>query len=679
MKKYILLIASLMIAGATYAKGIKTQPDSYNYRHGLQAYSNKDYASALTFFEKELDENPDNGYVMMWMGIVKADMKKYGEGLNYLDKATKNIPKKDASMLSAAIGAKGAIFEEMGDKQKAIDSYTQALKISPNNAISNKRATLYIDLKQYDKAKADYNGMLDLNPGETSAYLGLGKVANEQKNYDEAIKQLTYGIKLEPSTPLLIERSKSYEAKKDLFKASEDVVSALKGDIVTAMKALENYSEEPAYSIMETKLQAQRLISPNDVRWMLALASFYSENNQPQKALEQTRLLYETENNPTFAATLASSLNNLGEFDEAIGYANEGLATDTTAHLLACKYDAEVSQGNFNDAKKTATDYITHYPNSARGYAMRASAHYLQKNDLQAVEDFSQAIESDPTDAGNYFRRGRCYERMGKSSLAKMDFEKVIGMDTVPEVNSVADYAFFALGQKDKSIAFCDSILNKAGKRNKNLALYNSACLYSLMDDKEKALDYLKQSFEAGFNKFGHLNADPDLDNIRNDKRFKDLIATYKKKATAITNENGEIVATTTKTTEVPFTKEGGVCKVKCSINNLPLHFIFDTGASSVSISNTEASFMFKNGYLSEKDVIGSSQFVDANGDVSVGTVIILRKVNFGGLELKNVHASVVGNQKAPLLLGQSVLSRLGKIEIDNVGKKLIIKQTVKK
>jgi predicted aspartyl protease len=57
---------------------------------------------------------------------------------------------------------------------------------------------------------------------------------------------------------------------------------------------------------------------------------------------------------------------------------------------------------------------------------------------------------------------------------------------------------------------------------------------------------------------------------------------------------------------------------------------------------------------------------MDANGDVSVGTIINLKNVNFGGLDLNNVRASVVRNQKAPLLLGQSVLGRLGKIEIDN-------------
>ena len=75
---------------------------------------------------------------------------------------------------------------------------------------------------------------------------------------------------------------------------------------------------------------------------------------------------------------------------------------------------------------------------------------------------------------------------------------------------------------------------------------------------------------------------------------------------------------------------------------------------------------MMKNGYLSSKDVVGNQRYMDANGEVSVGTVINLKDVNFGGLNLTNVRASVVRNQKAPLLLSQSVLSRLGKIERDN-------------
>ena len=83
---------------------------------------------------------------------------------------------------------------------------------------------------------------------------------------------------------------------------------------------------------------------------------------------------------------------------------------------------------------------------------------------------------------------------------------------------------------------------------------------------------------------------------------------------------------------------------------------------------------MMKNGYLNGNDVVGSQRYMDANGDVSVGTIINLKDVNFGGQNLTNVRASVVRNQKAPLLLGQSVLGRLGKIEIDNA--KNVIKLT---
>ena len=59
-------------------------------------------------------------------------------------------------------------------------------------------------------------------------------------------------------------------------------------------------------------------------------------------------------------------------------------------------------------------------------------------------------------------------------------------------------------------------------------------------------------------------------------------------------------------------------------------------------------------------------RYMDANGDVSVGTIINLKSVDFADFNLTNVRATVVRNQKAPLLLGQSVLGRLGRIEIDN-------------
>lgn len=181
-----------------------------------------------------------------------------------------------------------------------------------------------------------------------------------------------------------------------------------------------------------------------------------------------------------------------------------------------------------------------------------------------------------------------------------------------------------------------------------------------------------------GYKRFAHMDNDHDMDALRDLPEYKSLIQKYKDSVKDNSlSPNSDSSSAEDRVVEVPFTKESGssLCNVKCTINDLPLYFIFDTGASDVSLSQVEATFMMKNGYLSKNDVVGNAYFTDAVGNVNVGTIINLKKVDFGGLELSNVKASVVQNQKAPLLLGQSVLGRLGKIEIDNSNHVLRISQ----
>ena len=119
--------------------------------------------------------------------------------------------------------------------------------------------------------------------------------------------------------------------------------------------------------------------------------------------------------------------------------------------------------------------------------------------------------------------------------------------------------------------------------------------------------------------------------------------------------------------------EQGGIYTIPCKVNGLSLKFVFDTGASSVSISESEAIFMLKNGYLSGNDIMGRQQFQTASGAILEGTKILIKKIEIGGLVLRNIEASVVHSNNAPLLLGQNVLSRLGKISIDYQASSLII------
>lgn len=118
--------------------------------------------------------------------------------------------------------------------------------------------------------------------------------------------------------------------------------------------------------------------------------------------------------------------------------------------------------------------------------------------------------------------------------------------------------------------------------------------------------------------------------------------------------------------TIVKMEKLNGVYQIPVYVNGIKMSFIFDTGASTISISETEAIFLYKQGTLSKENIKGTTNFIDANGDISEGTIIVLSSVKIGDRVLKNIEASVVHNLNAPLLFGQSALERFGKISIDN-------------
>ncbi len=114
----------------------------------------------------------------------------------------------------------------------------------------------------------------------------------------------------------------------------------------------------------------------------------------------------------------------------------------------------------------------------------------------------------------------------------------------------------------------------------------------------------------------------------------------------------------------IKMTSIGGVYQIPCYVNGVKMNFIVDTGAANVTISLTEAAFLAKKGYLSKEDVIGESYAQLADGKVIPNTEINLHSIEIEGIVITDVKAVIIENTTAPLLLGQSVLKKLGKIEM---------------
>lgn len=661
------------------AQNVK-RPESYNYQRGLEAMQEEKFDEAIDYFNKDIQENPKNGYSYSWIAHIRLAKEEYGKALTASDLAIKNLPKKDPEYVIFGYSTRAECYLCLGDTVKALADYATAIKVKPDEPkLYDNRAQIYFEQGKYELSNQDYRKMIEMQPGDVKGYMGLGRNALRQHRPDDAISQFNYVVKLDESYSSGYSFRAEAELEKELWnEATTDLLAAMKCQ--WDQKAVLHMSElkDPAFTLMVSKLKIQAAKETNESTWPYLAAMMYVQNKDYKKALELYKEANHKDASPVIYRRISDCYFELGEYDEALNNVNQAINMDSTdLSNIAKKANIYYEMGNAKAAISEWDKVLTLQPEYGFGYYRRGWFKELVGDMDGALEDLSMAIVLDPEDSYAYVSRGDVYLKQGKKDLAEADFKKVIEIEDSPKKYECIHYAYQGLGQNDKAIEAIDSII--ARDEDRAGSYYDAACLYSRMKDKTNALKCLEKALELGYLRFAHIERDFDMDFIRDTEEYKSLIHKYKSAHEA--SINAEATSTSNKeevTTEVPFSKESGVCKVKCNVNGLPLHFIFDTGASDVTISMVEATFMMKNGYLSSSDVVGSQRYMDANGDVSVGTIINIKNVNFGGMELTNVRASVVRNQKAPLLLGQSVLGRLGKIEIDNSKNVLKITHTSK-
>ncbi len=667
----ILLSFLIACSSALYADNIK-RPDSYNYTRGIEAIQNNNTEEALKYLNQEISEHPENGYAFAWVALVRVSTEEFGRALTASNIAIKKIPSKDKEYKSFAYSTRAQVFLNINDTVHALKDYAQAIALTPeDDRLYNTRAQVYYEQGKYDLADNDYRKMISLKEGDVMGYMGLGRNANAQKEYEDAIKQFDYVNKLEPSYSSAYSfRAESYIGLKKYNEAIDDVITALGIDQdEKAFYELQTLADS-AFSQTVAKLKVQKLKEPKESSWPYDLGVVYERTDRYAKAILFYKESLAIESNKEIANRISNCYNEIGDYDKALEYCDQAIALDSTkTNYLYFKANILDNAGRSEEAIKVMDSYIAQNPEEYFPYYRRGWFKDHSGKTDEAIEDYTMAITLQPNDAYQYLNRGVLLSQKGDKKKADEDFKQVVRLDSVPDAPECAFYAYYYLGDKNKAIEMLDKALKKDAKAN----YYDAACLYSIMNDKDKAISYLQKALENGFRKFAHIKRDRDLNNIRSTSEYKAIMDEYEKKHQQEIAEDNDETVYESKTEEVPFTKEGNVCKVKCTINNLPLHFIFDTGASNVSISSVEATFMLKNDYLAVSDIIGRQNYMTADGNITEGTVINLRDVKLGNIHLNDIKASVVKNQSAPLLLGQSVFSKLGKIEIDNDNKVLRI------
>jgi len=117
---------------------------------------------------------------------------------------------------------------------------------------------------------------------------------------------------------------------------------------------------------------------------------------------------------------------------------------------------------------------------------------------------------------------------------------------------------------------------------------------------------------------------------------------------------------------DVPLVETGGVYEVPILLNGvLRINFIIDSGASDVTISPDVALTLIRTGTVAQNDWIPGQVYRFADGSTAQSARFILQSLQIGNRTLRNVRCGIANSIEAPMLLGQSALSKLGRYEVD--------------
>lgn len=686
-QKLFLLVATVTLLISQSCTQRQTDDDDYNYRKAHEAlYDDDDAEKSLEIVNDILDNDPRHIDSRFLRSKIFWSKNIYDSAIRDVSYAISHYKGKPLVFKSTLYALRGDIFADMDLDSVAVIDYRKAVRRARRDnpervqeySFDYAQALFYSD--NLAEAEKVYLRMLRDDKYDVAAMVGLARNYMTMEKYDEALKYLDTAESYDASY------SQIYRFKMQVM----DKMNRTDESVDAALRYVETDDDAPMYVIADyagkhytyavAKARAELQKSETQIPWIALLIILYENHGDYVKAIE----LYDMFENEygadaTVYSDRAECYSKSGDYTNAIKDYSKAIELEPDEdYYLALRGDAYRSAGMYREAIADYSAAIDIDPSVGYYYYARGWSYELSGNDEKAMENFNTGIDLDKSYPYVFVSRGDLYLKQGKVDLARADFEMVLAGDTVADDGSCREYALIGLGRIDEAIEWMEKIIEN--NPNDVGCWYDKACLFARIGRKAEALEALETAFEKGYREFIHIEHDSDMNPLRDMPQFKALIEQYRGKPVDVSSEE---IYETPETAEALVSEirlkkmAGGTYEVPCSVNGLPLKFIFDTGASDVTLSSVEADFMLKNDYLSARDFKGSRRYLTADGSISDGAVVCIREVQVGDVTLKNIEASVVKNQKAPLLLGQSVLERFGSITIDNENSTLIIKKFV--
>ena len=137
--------------------------------------------------------------------------------------------KYSGAALAFAFANRCKAYADLKDTDKALADCNQAIQLDPNYAVAfNNRGFVWRSRRDLDRALADYSAAIRLDPRDPFTLNNRGVVLAARKSYDPAIADYSEAIRLSAHldelrrVPFYRNRALAYQAKKDFARALPD-------------------------------------------------------------------------------------------------------------------------------------------------------------------------------------------------------------------------------------------------------------------------------------------------------------------------------------------------------------------------------------------------------------------------------------------------------------------------
>jgi TolB-like protein/Flp pilus assembly protein TadD len=222
---------------------------------------------------------------------------------------------------------------------------------------------------------------------------------------------------------------------------------------------------------------------------------------------------------------------NVVWLDKAIESSLKALMYDPTlSEAYAALGLSYFNKQMYDDAVTSSQKAIELDPNNFLGYWILGRIYHNRDRDKEAVELFQKVMKLNPDFYSVYGDLEIVYARLGEKQKYNEILEtalKVYERYLSQHPDDARGHMYFAtdlaqVGRFDEAKIQAAKALELSP--DDPLMLYNATCFYSQMGEKKLALESLGNAFAAGYANYDWLKRDTDLDPIRSEPEFIELM-----------------------------------------------------------------------------------------------------------------------------------------------------------